>query len=376
MTIGLIANNDGTGALQLGGSNAISLDTSFNATMAGYVNAPNTFGFKNRIINGAMLVNQRNTTTTVNSTANTYGVDQWAGYGQNTDGVFTMVQSTSTPPTGFRNFLRSTVTTGDTSIGATQSYGLRCAIEGFNVSDLGWGAAGASTVTLSFWVRSSLTGTFSGSLLNNGNTRSYVFSFVINAANTWEQKTVTIAGDTTGTWTTDNTAGIKIFFSFGAGSTFVGAAGSWTSTQYYGVTGGVNLIATLSSTFDITGVQLEKGSTATSFDFRSQGTELQLCQRYFELMPGPMYSAYANVAAANTRGTAIAYRATKRGTPTITYVGTSEYIPNGGTGVAFSPTTTGITTDSVSPAGPNVGIGVFNLVYTGTGAGIQVSAEL
>lgn len=268
-------------AIQSAGTTAITIDASQNATFKNAANLPNTFGFKNRIINGAMIVNQRVGTTTVNSTGSTYGVDQWSGYGQSSDGVFTMVQSSSTPPAGFTYFLRSTVTTADASIGATQTYGLRCVIEGYNVSDLGWGAAGASSVTLSFWVRSSLTGTFGGSLANNGGDRFYVFSFSINSANTWEQKTITITGDTTGTWTTDSTAGIKIFINLGAGSTYNGTAGSWGSTAYYGVTGGVNLISTLNATLDITGVQLEKGSTATSFDYRSVSTELALCQRYY-----------------------------------------------------------------------------------------------
>lgn len=285
---------------------------------------------RNRIINGHMLINQRGGTTTVNSTASTYGVDQWAGVGQATDGVFTMAQSSATPPAGLTNFLRATTTTADASIGATQSYALRHAIEGYNVADLGWGAVGAATITLSFWVRSSLTGTFGGSVANNGNTRFYVFSYPINSANTWEQKTITVTGDTTGTWTTDNTAGIKIFFNLGAGSTYTGAAGSWGGATLYNVTSGVNLIGTLNATFDLTGVQLEKGSVASNFEYRPYGTELILCQRYYEKSYAP------NVALGTVTQTdsvqwrcqspsniswypriPVQFRVTKRATPTV-----------------------------------------------------------
>ncbi len=291
---------------------------------------------RNRIINGHMLINQRGGTTTVNSTANTYGVDQWAGVGQATDGVFTMAQSSATPPAGLTNFLRATTTTADASIGATQSYALRHAIEGYNVADLGWGAVGAATITLSFWVRSSLTGTFGGSIANNGNTRFYVFSYPINSANTWEQKTITVTGDTTGTWTTDTTAGIKIFFNLGAGSTYTGAAGSWGGSTLYNVTSGVNLIGTLNATFDLTGVQLERGSVASNYEYRAYGQELALCMRYYET---GVTGYHADVTNTGAYGPYQPFAVVKRAAPTVT----------------FGTVTVEVTTGSFDTTSPTVG---------------------
>ena len=240
-------------------------------------------GFRNRIINGDMRIDQRNAgaSITVNNSSINRSVDRWWGSGTASDGVYTMARSTSTPPTGFTNFLRVTVTTADASIGASNTYYMGSTIEGLNVSDLGFGSANAKTITISFLVRSSVTGTFSGSLLNGAENRSYPFTFSISAANTWETKSVTIAGDTTGTWATDNTAGMVLVFDLGNGSNWRATAGSWTGAGEYGATGAVTLISTLNATFDITGVQLEVGSVATPFERRPYGTELALCQRYY-----------------------------------------------------------------------------------------------
>jgi len=249
----------------------------------GTFNGASTFGFKNRIINGAMVFDQRNAgaSVTVNTSSNFYPVDRFACTGQSTDGVFTVQQST-TVPTGFKNSLVATVTTADSSIGATQQYLVQQYVEGYNVADLGWGTANAKTVTLSFWVYSSLgPGTFGGSIVNSGFNRSYPFTFAISAANTWEQKTVTITGDISGTWLTDSGVGLRIVFSLGAGSTYTGTAGAWAGTYYAGATGQTNVIATNGATFYITGVQLETGAVATTFDYRPYGTELALCQRYY-----------------------------------------------------------------------------------------------
>ena len=190
------------------------------------------FAFRNRIINGAMMIDQRNNgaSVTVNSSAYTYPVDRFAGFGESTDGVFTLQQS-STAPAGFTNSLVATVTTADASIGSTQRYFIRQSIEGYNVADLGFGASGASTFTISFWVRSSLTGTFGGSLMNENFDRAYPFTYTISSANTWEQKTVTVAGDTTGTWAKTNGTGLVVIWSIGAGSSRIGTAGSWSGSR-------------------------------------------------------------------------------------------------------------------------------------------------
>ncbi len=235
-------------------------------------------GFKNRIINGAMMIDQRNAGASITPTDGQYSVDRWKA-SLNVSSKFSLQQST-TAPAGFINSLLAT-SLSSYSVGAGEVTGVQQVVEGLNVADLGWGTASAATVTLSFWVRSSLTGTFGGSLRNSAANRSYPFSYTISSANTWEQKSVTIAGDTSGTWLTTNGVGIQLYFAFGAGSTFSSTANSWQAGNYISVTGATSVVGTNGATFYITGVQLEKGSTATSFDYRPYGTELMLCQRYF-----------------------------------------------------------------------------------------------
>jgi hypothetical protein len=283
-------------------------------------------GFKNRIINGAMVIDQRNAgaSVTINSSAYTYPVDRFAGFGEPTDGVFTLQQS-ATAPAGFTNSILATVTTADASIGTSQRYFIRQVIEGYNVADLGFGAAGAATVTLSFLTRSSLTGTFGGTLMNGDFDRAYPFTYTISAANTWEQKTITVAGDTSGTWLKTNGGGLFICWSMGAGTTRSGTAGAWQTpaSPLFGATGQTNIIATNGATWAITGVQLEKGSTATAFDYRPYGTELALCQRYYEVT--------GLLLASSGVGTTIYpsgyFKVTKRADPTLTIT-----FINGGSG--------------------------------------------
>jgi hypothetical protein len=243
-------------------------------------------GFRNRIINGNMAIDQRNAgaSVTINNAGNIqYSVDRFYGYGQTSDGVFTLQQNSSAPSgQGFTYSLKATVTTADASIGATQLYQIGQRIEGYNVADFGLGTASAATFTFSFWVRSSLTGTFGGALMNGGQNRSYPFSYTISAADTWEKKTVTLTGDTSGTWLTTNGTGLELIWGLGVGSTYLGTANTWAGSYLSGVTGQTQVMSTVNATFYITGVQLEEGTTASSFDFRSYGTELALCQRYYE----------------------------------------------------------------------------------------------
>jgi len=240
------------------------------------------FGFKNRIINGAMVIDQRNAGASVNVTSELYTLDRWYFVNLQT-GKLTCQQNAGavTPPAGFKNYLGVT-SASSYAVLAGDVFALKQSIEGFNTADLGFGAAGASTVTVSFWVRSSLTGTFGASLNNGAFNRSYVFTYTINAANTWEYKTVTVAGDTSGTWIgATNGIGLRIYFNLGAGSTYSGGtANTWNAGGYVSPSGTTSVVGTNGATFYITGVQLEKGSTATSFDYRPYGTELALCQRY------------------------------------------------------------------------------------------------
>jgi hypothetical protein len=238
----------------------------------------NGLSFRNRIINGDMRIAQRGTAAVTTNGA--YTIDRWLVI-NTTDGAFS-AQQDSSAPAGFTNSVKITTTTADGTLTAAQNVNFAQRIEGTNVADLGWGTASAKTVTLSFWVRSSLTGTFGGSLRNSAADRSYPFTYIISVADTWEQKSVTIAGDTSGTWLTTTGIGVLVTWGLGAGPDRVGTAGSWASANYIQPTGSVSVIGTLDATFFITGVQLEAGSVATPFERRPFGTELALCQRYYQ----------------------------------------------------------------------------------------------
>ena len=258
----------------------IAISGTTGITLAGQFDSASSMGFKNRIINGAMVIDQRNAGASVTPATGAYTLDRWA-VEMSQASKFSVQQNAGsvTPPTGFKNYLGATSLSAYT-VGASEYFVIGQAIEGYNVADLAFGTADAATVILSFWVRSSLTGTFGGTLLNSGASRNYVFSYTINSANTWEQKTVTIIGDTSGTWLTTNGAGFYVRFSIGAGSSVTGTAGSWSGTTYRSVTGQTSVVGTNGATFYITGVQLEKGTQATAFDYRDYGNELSLCQRY------------------------------------------------------------------------------------------------
>ena len=239
-------------------------------------------GFKNRIINGAMVIDQRNAGASVTPTATGFNLDRWSLEISQASKLSVQQNAGSvTPPAGFVNYLGITTVSAYTP-SASESFNLRTFIEGYNIADLNWGTANAKTVTLSFQVYSSLTGTFGGALRNDGNNRSYPFTYSIPAANTWTTISITIAGDTTGTWNTTNQRGIAVIFGLGVGSTNSGTAGAWAAANYQSATGAVSVVGTNGATFYITGVQLEVGSTATSFDYRPYTTELQLCQRYYQ----------------------------------------------------------------------------------------------
>jgi hypothetical protein len=334
-------------------------------------------GWVNRIINGDMRIDQRNSGASVTPIAPglTYTVDRWGFFNSTSTNRFSAQQNAGsvTPPAGFTNYLGLTVTSAYTPSGSNEQF-LSQQIEGLNVADLGWGTANAQAVTASFWVRSSLTGTHSGSVRNpNGYSRSYPFTFTVNAANTWEQKTVTIPGDTGGTWNTNNSAGIQFGFNLGSGSSSLGTAGAWSTTNAFtGATGSVQVSATSGATFYITGVQLEAGSVASPFERRDYGRELMLCQRYY--MKTTTTIGVEGVALA---GVSIAYcqqyvfPSTMRVSPTCTSNGFADIMNmNGNNIVDISPESVSLRGTTFSGVGsPSKAAGYWD-------AGIQFSAEL
>jgi hypothetical protein len=317
-----------------------------------------------------MVIDQRNAgaSVTQSSSADVFPVDRFKING-NQNAKFTAQQNAGsvTPPTGFTNYLGIT-SSAATTVGSSDYFLLTHNVEGFNVADLGWGSAGASTVTMSFWVRSSLTGTFGGAIANSAFNRSYPFTYTISAANTWEQKSITIAGDTTGTWLKTNGIGLNIQFGLGVGSTYSGTSGAWAGAGYISATGATSVVGTNGATFYITGVQLEKGSTATSFDYRPYGTELQLCQRYFERsynigtatgtsLVGGIVGFNTPLTAASDIPTNILFKVTKRDTPTMTVYNAVS----GASGTAYRTSdAAAITVSSLNYIGTN-GVGMFTL---------------
>jgi len=235
-------------------------------------------GTRNLIINGDMRIDQRNAGSSVTITTDTYTLDRWAAV-QSQSSKYSVQQDTDAPNNS-TNGLKVTSLSAYT-VGASENFFVYQPIEGLNIASLGWGTANAKTVTLSFWVKSSLTGTFGGALRNSNDTRSYPFEYSISSANTWEQKSVTISGDTAGTWLTTNGVGIKLGFGLGVGTTRSGTAGSWASANYRSSTGATSVVGTSGATWQVSLVQLEVGDTATPFEHRPYDVELNRCLRYY-----------------------------------------------------------------------------------------------
>lgn len=292
-------------------------------------------GFRNRIINGDMRIAQRGVPQTLSAAG--YVIDRWNN-GVQGGGAYSVNQSTDTPTiaqagTKFANSMLVTVTTADASIAAGDIYWPQQRIEGNNIADAGFGATGAKTLTLSFWVKSSLTGTYALGAINNGQTRSYGTTYTISSANTWEKKIISIPGDASGTWASDTNTGINIIWGLGAGSSYAAATpDTWTSTTVNIVTSAATrsgatasaFIATLGATFQLTGVQLEVGTVATDFDFRSYGQELALCQRYCYAVTGAVQYGVGFETAAIGR-TTIPLPVTMRAAPVLTTSAASTF---------------------------------------------------
>lgn len=253
------------------------------ADLAGSADAGNITG-RNLVINGAMKMAARGTSFTGHGAGVNYGIDRFFDF-HNSDGAFTLSQETSVVPTDFTHALKVQTTTADASIAAGQRLIVATRLEGNTVSHLNWGTSAAKTVTLSFYVRSSITGTHGGAFGNGSDNRNYPFTYTISSADTWERKTITVAGDTTGTWATDTGRSIQVVWGLGVGSTYSGTAGAWAAGDKNSATGATtSVLGTLNATWYLTGVQLEVGSVATDFDHEPHGVTLQKTQRYFQVL--------------------------------------------------------------------------------------------
>jgi hypothetical protein len=344
-------------------------------------------GFKNRIINGAMVIDQRNAGAVYNTTtlasADFYSLDRWIVTGTQ-NSKFTVQGTPSTTETGyatrvnagFLNYLACTSSSAY-SVGSGDLFAIGQYIEGFNTADFAWGTSNAKTITISFLVYSSLTGTFGGVLKNSANNYSYPFSYSISSANTWTQISVTVAGPTSGTWIgATNGVGLRVYFGLGVGSTYSGTAGAWAAANYFAPTGATSVVGTNSATFYITGVQLEKGSTATSFDYRPYGTELALCQRYYQTytnLPTP-YNANGNNGL--NGWLSFVYPVPMRSAPTASGSSVSYKQSAGSitvTSVVGISTNAGFLDQFFGAAATNPGYSVPTIVYFGT---LSLSAEL
>ena len=263
-------------------SNTISNTNIQTGAVENYMSAVGLdFGMRNRIINGAMRIDQRNAGANTLPSNGQYQLDRWQTNMSVSSKYSIQQDSSANTVSGFVSSLKATSTSAY-SAGAGDYFTVTQQIEGFNTADLAFGTASAKPVTLSFWVRSSLTGTFGGALTNGNYDRSYPFTYTISVANTWEYKTITISGDTAGTWLTGNLTGLQVHFGLGSGATYGGTAGAWVAGLKFTATGATSVVGTNGATFYITGVQFEEGSQATPFEYRHFTTELQLCQRYYQ----------------------------------------------------------------------------------------------
>jgi hypothetical protein len=360
-------------------------------TQSGFtLGAGNASSFKNRILNGSMVLDQRNAGASVTPAVNTitYTLDRWLQY-QTAASKFSVQRNAGsvTPPSGFTNYLGITSLSSYSAI-STDAFLSSQYIEGFNVADFAWGTASAASVTVSFWARSSLTGTFSLSVCNDASTRNYIATYTISSANTWEYKTVTIPGDTSGTWLTNNGIGLQLRFDLGSGSNFNGTAGSWGTSNVLRTSGSQSVVGTNGATLYITGVQLEVGTVATSFDYRSYGTELLLCQRYFEAIALNSYSGTGQAYSTSGGEVPIYFTVKKRADPTITLPATGS----AGGQISFTTSSAGIPATIGSNTTAAISTNKFNIqgsgytaaftagnalfVYSSGNSTIQVSAEL
>jgi hypothetical protein len=347
-----------------------------------------SLGMRNRIINGALTVSQYNGSSSTTLSTGVYFIDRF--YTNINPGSGHTGQQVTTVPNGnFINSLKLTVGTGAAAT-TNQQARLCQSIEGYNIADLGWGTSSALSVTLSFWVQSSITGLYSIGIANDSNTLAYVATYNINTANTWQYVTITIPGPTSGTWVTNNGRGLKIAWNLGAGTSFQTTPGVWTSgsVDYYATSSTVSWISTSGATFYLTGVQFEKGTAATPFEYRHYGTELALCQRYCQVYT---YGTSGRICIGFARSSAVVDGIFQfpimRTAPTVTLppignsTGQATYVTNafgypGMTGTLSSTAITPSSFDIFQSGDSGFTTGQASAFYTSNGCSLSLSAEL
>jgi hypothetical protein len=337
---------------------AITLD--YSGAMTGSFPSPN----RNLLYNGAMQVHQRGTSVAI--VPNGYQtVDRWEQAATNTTSVYTQsVENDAPTGSGFRKSLKMLCTTANTSPAAGAQRTIRQKLEGQDLQRIAKGTAAAQQLTLSFWVKSNVTGTYICELYDNDNTRQTSAGYTINASGEWEKKVITFAADTTGSFDNDNALSLFCFFGLESGADFTSGSlqSSWTSAvsanRYVGQT---NLAAATNNYWQVTGVQLEVGAAATPFEFKSYGQELAECQRYYERYTAsnsgfPQAPASPDI---SNRFECMVMYSEKRANPTITLVG-------GMSGIAL--TNSSVFTSTTMGTYVGTGMRTANLFFPTTGA--------
>ena len=296
------------------------------AELAALIGSQTALSNRNLIINGAMQVAQRGTSSTGVTGGSYQTVDRFrTGYNGTPDQLELTHEQSTDAPTGFSNSLKLTVTTAETTLDANERIRLSQRIEGQNLQHLKYGTSDAEYLTLSFYVKSNVTGTYGVHFENRDSSRSVCSSYTISAANTWEKKTVSIAGDTTGSFDNDNERSLDVHWVLAAGTNYTSGtfATSWESdtNANNAPSGQADITNTVSNYFQITGVQLEVGETATPFEHRSYGDELARCQRYYQQYLNPPLRGTMSAGSASSR-TGMILPVPMRATPSVTFTQT------------------------------------------------------
>jgi hypothetical protein len=277
------------------------------------------------------------TTAQTGVSANDYIVDMWGW--QRLGAVVVTLQQVADAPSGsgLKYSIKASVTTADASLAATDRASFYTWIEGYNFARCGLGASGASSLSIGFYVKANRTGTYSGAVVNGTANRSYPFNFTIDVSGTWEYKTVTIPGDTTGTWNTTNGAGMYLYITMAAGSTFVGTADTWAASDLRGVTGTINGIAATSDYMNLTAVSIVQGTVAIPVESVASAqmpfdATLTRCMRYWEktfnYTTAPAQNAGVEIgeftfkaiqSGALSNGAYFTFKVRKRANPTFTF---------------------------------------------------------